>query len=128
MNALEPTIGQWYGHRDKGQLFTVVAVGDDGTIELQHYDGDLEAVDPEIWAGMDIELAEPPEDWTGPVDDVETDDLGYTDTAMDRQSWLEQTQELRRRPEAWSNDPENREDDPDDEQPPGGDDDTAGLP
>lgn len=120
MNELQPTIGQWYWHRDKGQLFTVVALEDDGTIELQHYDGDLEAADAEDWGGMDIGLAEPPENWTGPIDDVEIDDLGYTDAAMDRQSWEEQGQELRPRPEAWANDPENREDDPDDEQPPRG--------
>lgn len=117
MNELQPTIGQWYWHRDKGQLFSVVALEDDGTIELQHYDGDLEAADAEDWAGMDIGLAEPPENWTGPIDDVEVDDLGYSDTAMDRQSWQEQGQDLRRRPEDWTNDPENREDDPDDEGP-----------
>jgi len=31
---------------------------------------------------LSLEWAEPPEDWTGPMDDVETDDLGYSETEM----------------------------------------------
>ena len=116
-NDLQPTVGQWYWHRDKGQSFAVVALEDDGTVEMQHYDGDLEAVDAEVWGEMDIELAEPPEDWTGPADDVDTDDLGYSDTAMDEEAWRQPAEELRRRPEAWTNEPETREEEPEDDDP-----------
>ena len=61
MNELQPAIGQWYWHRDKGQMFTVVALEDDGAIELQHYDGDLEAADAESWpaGGLDQRPREP---------------------------------------------------------------------
>jgi hypothetical protein len=31
----------------------------------------------EEWEEMDIEDIEPPEDWTGPLDDLESDDLRY---------------------------------------------------
>jgi hypothetical protein len=31
----------------------------------------------EEWEEMDLEEIEPPEDWTGPLDKLEPDDLGY---------------------------------------------------
>ena len=83
-----PVVGQWYRHLDKGQEFHVTAVDEDeGAISIQHFDGDLEEIDIEAWYAMDIEPVEPPEDWTGPIDDIETDDLGYTDDAMGREDW-----------------------------------------
>ncbi|MGD8429127.1 MAG: hypothetical protein PVH31_01865 [Ectothiorhodospiraceae bacterium] len=109
VNELEPVVGQWYWHHDKGQPFVVVSVNGDAAVEIQHFDGDVEEVDLEAWREMDIELGEPPEDWTGPADDLETDDLDYTDAGMDRQSWEQSGGEYRRRPETWSNEPDARE-------------------
>lgn len=40
----------------------------DGTIELQHFDGTIEAVEPESWISMRAEKTAPPEDWSGSVD------------------------------------------------------------
>jgi hypothetical protein len=57
-----------------GALFEVVAVDrDDGTIEVQHFDGTLEEFDLESWAEQEFEEAQAPEDWTGSVD-VEPED------------------------------------------------------
>jgi len=72
MNAHQPAIGEWYRMRG-GELFEVVAIDDeDGTIEIQYFDGTLEEMDIEDWnseAGAgDIEKAEAPEDWSGSVD------------------------------------------------------------
>jgi hypothetical protein len=79
-HRLQPIVGNWYAHRDKGDVFQVVAYDeDDGTVEIQEFDGDLDEVDLDTWRAMPIEAAEPPEDWSGPVDDVEPDELGYTD-------------------------------------------------
>ncbi|HEY0943600.1 MAG TPA: DUF6763 family protein [Steroidobacter sp.] len=87
-NELDPVIGQWYAHRDKGEMFLVVAVDEaSGSVEMQSFDGDVEEVDASAWRDMDIETAEPPEDWTGPYDDIETDDLGMTETDMSTQDW-----------------------------------------
>jgi hypothetical protein len=84
----EPVVFQWYRHLDKGQQFYVTAFDEEeGAVEIQHFDGDLEEVDLDDWHQLDIEPIEPPEDWTGPVDDVERDDLGYTDTDMTRDDW-----------------------------------------
>lgn len=86
--TLEPRISQWYRHLDKGQQFYVVAVDEEeGTIEIQHFDGDVEELDFDDWHEMSLEAIEPPEDWTGPVDGVERDDLGYSETDMSEDDW-----------------------------------------
>jgi len=83
-------IGQWYLRSDKGQVFQVTGLDAKArTIEIQSFDGDLDEIDEESWSALPLELAEPPEDWTGPVDDVEVDDLGYTETDMTRKDWAE---------------------------------------
>lgn len=79
-NRLKPVVGNWYNHLDKGDLFQVVALDEaSGTIEIQEFDGGLDELDVEEWRQMAIESAAPPEDWSGPVDDVEPDEFGYTD-------------------------------------------------
>lgn len=84
INRLQPQVGNWYNHLDKGDLFQVVAVDEDsGTIEIQDFDGGLDEVDLEEWRQMVIELAAAPEDLSGALGDVEPDDLGYTDAQMD---------------------------------------------
>ena len=84
-----PEIGHWYAHRDKGQIFQVVAYDEDeGWVEIQDFDGDVDEVDLDTWFAMPLDEAEAPEDWTGPVDDVQPDDLGYASgTEMDARDW-----------------------------------------
>src|SRR3970040_1612256 len=85
---VDPIVGNWYRRIDKGQLFRVVGFDDDGNIvEVQHFDGDLEEIELTDWFDLDLELTAAPEDWTGPVDDVDTDDLGYTETDMAQSDW-----------------------------------------
>ena len=72
MTAPLPSIGDWY--RSSGdKLFEVVALDDDeGTIEIQYFDGTVEELDSEDWESQwedgALESAEAPEDWTGSVD------------------------------------------------------------
>jgi hypothetical protein len=80
-NELEPRVDQWYSFRSKDGMFRVVAV-DDGAIEIQSFDGDIEEVDLGAWRALDIESAEPPEDWTGPFDNIEADELDDSESAM----------------------------------------------
>jgi hypothetical protein len=83
-NRLRPVVGLWYNHLDKGDLFQVVALDEQsGTIEIQEFDGDLDEIDLEEWRQMNIEAAAPPEDWTGPVDELEPDDRGYSDASYE---------------------------------------------
>jgi hypothetical protein len=68
-----PVVGKWYA-RPGGDSFEIVAYDrDDGTIEIQYFDGTIEEMDVEDWGEERIEPAEPPEDWTGSVD-VEPED------------------------------------------------------
>ena len=63
-----PVIGKWFRRRN-GALFEVVAVDeDDGTIEIQYFDGTIDEVELEAWPGLlPIEVLAP-EDWSGSVD------------------------------------------------------------
>ena len=55
----DPILGTWYQHLDKGQKFCVVALNeDDGLIEMQHFDGDLEEIDSDTWYQLDLEPIE----------------------------------------------------------------------
>jgi hypothetical protein len=87
-NELDPIVGTWYKHAGKGNLFRVVAIDEErDLIQIQHFDGDLGQIELSGWLDLDIEVTEAPEDSTGPVDDVETDDLGYSETAMRDADW-----------------------------------------
>ncbi len=86
----DPIVGNWYENLDKGQAFEVVALDEEaGTIDIQYFDGDIEELSLDIWYELDVEPSEAPEDWTGVMDDIERDDLGYTDTEMARDEWSE---------------------------------------
>ena len=103
-------IGQWYLRWDKGEVFQVTGRDERSrTLEFQTFDGDLDEVDEAAWAVLPLSLAEPPEDWTGPMDDVETDDLGYSETGMTEEDWA---QPLRMAEEAWEDTQEEGERDP----------------
>ncbi len=96
---IDPIPGQWYQPLDKGQEFQVVAVDEaSGVIEMQHYDGDVEELGMDEWRQLEVEPVEPPEDWTGPMDRIEPDELGLSDDAMSEQDWSEPLQEIRNEP------------------------------
>ena len=87
-----PEIGQWYVRPDNGAIFQVTGVDERAkTIELQAIDGDLDEVDSETWAAMPLELTGSPEDWLGPIDDMEADDLAFSEaeSMLDNPAMLE---------------------------------------
>lgn len=89
-SPVDPVLGGWYKHLDKGYEFQVVAYDEtDGVVEIQHYDGDVEALELNDWYQMELEQIEPSEDWSGPVDDFESDDVDYSDTEMFDDDWNE---------------------------------------
>lgn len=58
-----------------GSLFEIVAVDAiDSAIEIQHFDGTVEELEPETWFTLDAEQVGAPEDWSGSVD-VSIEDL-----------------------------------------------------
>lgn len=94
----DPIVGTWYGHRtEKGQKFEVIAVDEDeGLVEVQHYDGDVESFDIDEWYQMDLDVIEAPEEWTGPMDGITDEDLVYMNSDMTEDEWKEPLQESRR--------------------------------
>lgn len=96
-NELDPIVGQWYAHLDKGQRFYVTDVNvDDDSIEVQHFDGDLEEFSFDEWQELDIQWSEAPESWTGALDIAEKDDLGTEITDTQDDDWSEPGEEFRR--------------------------------
>ncbi len=78
MSDVDPIIGNWYRNQETGSDFEVVALDEDAqTIEIQHFDGEVEEMDLDAWYEQPIESIEAPEDWSGPFDEMESDDLGY---------------------------------------------------
>lgn len=95
-NEADPIVGNWYQHLDKGQAFQVVAVDEDaGTVELQHFDGDLEELDLDTWYRLPVEPIEEPENWSGPLDVGEVDDLTGTEISdTSPEDWAEPLEEI----------------------------------
>ncbi len=74
-----PAVGNWYQSPDQTKFEVIALDEEDGVIEIQYFDGELDEVEFEAWSQMGLETIPPPEDWTGAFDGLERDDLGYTD-------------------------------------------------
>ena len=78
MSDVDPIVGNWYKNLETDADFEIVAVDEDSqTVEIQYFEGEVEELDFDAWYNSVIEMIEPPEDWAGPFDDLEPDDLDY---------------------------------------------------
>jgi hypothetical protein len=94
---VEPIIDSWYLHLDKGQRFFVVAVDkEEGLIETQHIDGDLEEINFATWFTLDIEPSVPPENWAGALDIDEQDDFGTEITDTSPEDFTDELEDIQR--------------------------------
>jgi hypothetical protein len=93
---IDPIEGNWYMHLDKGQPFVVIAVDkDEGLVEVQHFDGDLEEISLESWYEQDFDIAEEPENWSGALDIGTKDDFGTEVTDTEISDWNEPFKEVK---------------------------------
>lgn len=77
----DPIIGSWYKDLENNLKFKVVAIDEkEDSIDVQYLNGDIGEYDNDSWFGSAFYNIEAPEDWSAPFDDLEVDDLGYTDT------------------------------------------------
>lgn len=77
-----PGIGSWF-RRPNGLLFEVVAVDeDDGTVEIQQFDGTIGEMDIENWPQLLLIEVSAPEDWSGSVDMDPEDYIGKKESEM----------------------------------------------
>lgn len=76
----DPIIGSWYKDLENNLTFKIINIEDsDDSIEVQYLNGDIGEYDHDSWYSSTFDYIEEPEDWTAPFDDLETDDLGYSD-------------------------------------------------
>ncbi|MDD5036788.1 MAG: hypothetical protein PHE55_18825 [Methylococcaceae bacterium] len=80
MSIADPILENWYQDAESGRSFRIVAIDtDNDAIEVQYLNGDIGEFDSTTWEDSAFFPIEPPEDWSAPFDDVEVEDLGYSD-------------------------------------------------
>lgn len=83
-HELDPKVGRWYRRLDDEQLFKVVAIDeDDGLVEIRKTDGETEELDSTEWIVLDLEVAEPPEDYVDPDAASDEDEEDEEDVDVD---------------------------------------------
>jgi hypothetical protein len=84
----EPVVGNWYRDLDEEESFLVLSVDEDAeTIEIQHVDGDVEEIDLDTWAELDLDPTDEPEGWSGSEGDEDDDDDWEEDEEEDEDDW-----------------------------------------
>jgi hypothetical protein len=92
----DPIVDNWYQHPDKGQAFRVVAVDEaEGWVEIQYFDGNVEELDLDSWLRLELQPIEAPENWSGPMDAAEMDDITGTEISdTPAEDWAEPLDEI----------------------------------
>ena len=71
----EPAAGQWYENIEENESFRVLSVDEDAeTVEIEYLDGDIEEIDLDAWAELDLDKIDEPEGWAGSENDAEDED------------------------------------------------------
>ena len=82
-----PKKGEWY-RGDMGRVIQVVAYDEDNdAIEAQFFEGEVAEFNIENRRQLDVELVEPPENWSGPFDDLVPGEKGDTERPMYPTDW-----------------------------------------
>jgi hypothetical protein len=67
-----PRIGTYYLRWDKNEVFQVTGYDEPAHKALiQTYDGAADEIDETTWGHLSPSIADPPEEWTGPVETVD---------------------------------------------------------
>lgn len=82
-----PVLNAWYQDAEEDQVFEVIAIDDeDGTIEIQYYDGEVAELDFDTWKQMVVIPARPPEDWRSAYE-LSDDDNNDSDAVYVPDNW-----------------------------------------
>ena len=75
-NAPSIHVGRWYLRWDKGEIFQVTGrnAGTDA-IAIRTFDGSPEEIPASQWESLPLGIADPPDDWTGPLEVVDEIDM-----------------------------------------------------
>jgi hypothetical protein len=84
----EPTAKQWYEDLENDETFQVLKVDEDKeTVEIQYLDGEIEELDIDSWAELDLELTEEPEGWSGSEGEEDDDEEEDEEEDEDDDDW-----------------------------------------
>ena len=84
----DPVPGQWYENLEEEETFQVLTVDEDSElIEIQYLDGDVEEIDLETWAEMDLEKRDEPEGWSGSESEEDEEDDVTDEDEDDDDDW-----------------------------------------
>ena len=88
---LDPVVGNWYQDMEKLTTFEVVALDEDeGTVEIQYYEGEVEEIDIDDWYEMTLEKASEPDDWSEEDEELEEiEEIEEDDDELDENEELE---------------------------------------
>jgi hypothetical protein len=112
----DPIIDAWYHYPEKAQKFKVTALDEHtATVEIQYFDGNIDEFDIDTWYDLNIERIEEPEDWTGPMDNIDKDDLNPVGTEMQREDWDAPYQEVDEKRRAGPREPDDTRAEPADD-------------
>lgn len=77
INELDPIEEHWFYDLESDHHFKVVSVDEEeGLIEIQHENGELEEIELEEWEELDLEASEEPEDWKAPLEEETGEEEG----------------------------------------------------
>lgn len=86
---LRPIVGQWYYDRANDREFEVLNIDkEEGILEIQYLEGELEEVDLDTWEDMNLAKIAEPDDWEQ-EEEEKGDFEDLDDLDGDEDSWEE---------------------------------------
>ncbi len=77
-------IGRWYLRWDKGEIFQVTGLDASArTVQIRTFDGGSDEIAADLWSGLPLGAADPPDDWAGSVETVDEIDLEFAQPPAD---------------------------------------------
>ncbi|HEY1772154.1 MAG TPA: DUF6763 family protein [Gammaproteobacteria bacterium] len=81
-DGVRPVVGDWYMDIHSQDRFKVLDI-EDGEIEVQHVDGDIESFDAADWQARLFTRTDGPEDPGGALEPLEDGDGGFDEESYD---------------------------------------------
>lgn len=82
-----PEPGEWFLISDRLVVMVTAVDKEERMVEIQYFDGTIAEMDLDQWSRQSLESIEEPEDWSGPFDELENDDLGFDAIGIQATSW-----------------------------------------
>ena len=82
MSNVIPRIGDWYRNQLQQEFEVVACDMEEGTVEIQYFDGDIEELEIDAWKDLVLEPIDAPEDWSGPFDGIGLEEMSEGDSKV----------------------------------------------